>query len=442
MARTKNDSSKKSWVSFIKGVGIKNIKRTIGISVLALGLVTIAAVSPRYLMASDHDDGETDTKGRNVNLTDLFVFREQDQNPAATTGNLVFIMDTNPRSLPRQQYYFSNRARYEFNITRVTDNNSVPTGLPDITLRFEFSPPDANKQQTIYLTTIQNGVAAPRVTVGTTTPLNPNLTATPTINNVPVAGNNLAVFAGLREDPFFFDVEQYFRVRAAVLGLGPNPPDEASALFGFRDPQHAIDFAKDYNVNAISVRVPISFLKGATTAQTFDVWETLSVVSGNAANPTVNQVDRLAQPAINEGLVYTNDYLNTLNAVTPKFEADVLAGKQPAAGLAAPIVAEITKTLKAFGNSDARATALITALLPDVMRIDTSQPSGYAKKQNTLLRPITGRLLKDDVIDITLQLVTNNPSASDNVSYDGTPGNPAQGHHPLSPSFPYLAPAN
>lgn len=434
MDTDKKDTSKKTWLSLTKGVAIKNIKKTIGLSVLALGLVTMAAVTPRYLQASDHDDGETDTKGRNLNLTDLFVFREQDQGGPA--GNLVFIMNTNPRSLPRQQYYFSSRARYEFHVTRVSNNNAVPTGVADMTLRFEFSAPDANKQQTIYLTTVQNNVAGSRITVGKTTPINPNPNAPPIINQVP--GSNLAVFAGLREDPFFFDVEQYFRVRAAVLGIGPNPPEMGNDVAGFRSPQTAIDFAKDYNVNAIAVRVPISFLQSGTTAKTFDVWETISVVSGT----TVNQVERLAQPAINEGLLVTNDFLNALNAVTPRFEADALNGVQPAAGIAAPIIAEAKNTLIKFGNSEARANALLQALLPDVMRIDTTLPSGYAKTQNSLLKPITGRLIKDDVVDITLQLVTNNPGVKDNVFYDGVPGNPAQGHDQPLNTLPYLAKPN
>ncbi|MEZ2241119.1 hypothetical protein [Microcoleus sp.] len=47
-------------------------------------------------------------------------------------------------------------------------------------------------------------------------------------------------------------------------------------------------------------------------------------------------------------------------------------------------------------------------------------------------------MLLDDVIDITLGALVGSP-VGDNVSYEGTPGNPAQGHKPLQPSFPYLA---
>ena len=131
--------------------------------------------------------------------------------------------------------------------------------------------------------------------------------------------------------------------------------------------------------------------------------------------------------------------LNALNSVGPDFEAAALAGQQPAAKIAGPIVAEAAKTLKAIGNDDKRTQALLGAFLPDVMRIDTTGTSGYGNALNAKGSPIRGRLLDDDVIDTTLSVLTNGAITSDNVSYAGTPGNPSQGHDPLQPVFPYLA---
>lgn len=395
--------------------------------IVLLGILGIGGIFLQGLIASDHDDGETDTKTRNLGLTDLYVFRESDQNPAASANDLVFIMNTNPRSLARQQYYFNTNAQYEFRIGRVgtqADNNKIPTGETDITLRFEFSPPDANKQQKYTLTAIRDGQTFVASNLVTT----PILNGTPTVNQTSLGGSNISVFAGLREDPFFFDVEQYFRVRAGALGIGP--------VVGFRDASNAIDFAKGYNVNAIAVRVPISFLRGRSRATTYDVW--MRIFAKNSRGNFV-AVERLARPAINEGLVVTNDFLNALNSVGPLFEARALKGINPDASIAAPIVGEVVKTLKAFGNSDERANILVKAFLPDVMRIDTLRPSGYGTFVNANGSPSAGRLLKDDVIDTTLQVVTNNPAATDNVSYEGASGNPSQGHKPLVTSFPYLA---
>ncbi len=397
-------------------------------AVIALGVVaTFFVTHPGFLVASDHDDGETELKGRNVNLTDLYAFREIDQNPSAGVpeGDLVLVMNTNPRSVARQQYYFSARARYTFHITRVANNNDAATGKEDVSLTFHFSEPAANQQQ-VRITAVRDGEeAVAKFTTGGQPIMTTSINATPAINRVRLFGHTLDVYAGLREDPFFFDVEQYFRVRAGALGIGP--------AVGFRTP--GVDFTAGYNVNSIIVRVPRAFLqsvgegsKKVDTATTFDIWETIRVGR--------TQTDRLARPAINEGLIVTNAFLVALDSIGPDCEADALAGREPCASAAAPIVAEAIATLRAFGNSPARALALIGAFLPDVMRIDTTQPSGYGNALNSRGSPIRGRKLLDDAIDITLQVVTGNPAASDNTNYSTAP------HHPLLPSFPYLAAPN
>jgi len=73
------------------------------------------------------------------------------------------------------------------------------------------------------------------------------------------------------------------------------------------------------------------------------------------------------------------------------------------------------------------------------MRIDTTGPSGFANALNAKGSPIRGRMLTDDVIDIAFSVLTNGAVTTDNVSYQGTAGNPGQGHDPLDANFPYLA---
>lgn len=399
--------------------------------ILGTGLL-LGGVTPTMLHASDHDDGEVDTKGRNLNLTDLYVFREKDQNASASKEDLVFIMNTNPRSVARQQYFFSTNARYEFHVSRVKNNDAVATGRSDVILRFEFGAPNKNQEQPMLITAIRDGKTIQRKAITTSLQRNKAQVKQVSLGS----GTKMSVFAGLREDPFFFDVEQFFRVRAGALGLGP--------AVGFRPPNEAVDFATGYNVNAIAVRIPRKFLQGKTTATTFDVWETISVPQGRKGkgkrkNQKFTQVERLARPAVNEGLIVSNDFLNALNSVTPGFEAAALKGKKPAARIAGPIVGEAKRTLRAIGNDEQRATALIKAFLPDVMRIDTQGPSGYGNALNALGSPIRGRKLEDDVVDTTLSVLSNGAITTDNVSYAGTPGNPSQGHDPLEKKFPYLA---
>ncbi|MBI3660207.1 DUF4331 domain-containing protein [Candidatus Acetothermia bacterium] len=392
------------------------------IAVLAigiLGLAAVALVSPWFLRASDHDDGEVDTKGRNVNLTDLYVFREIDQNPNASPGDLIFIMNTNPRSL-YQQYYFSTNARYEFKITRVNNNDDAPTGKTDMILRFEFGLPSATGQQNITVTAIEEKRArfARTTTTGNaiiTTPLNKN----PILNQVSLLGSTLTIFAGMREDPFFFDVEQFFRIRAGLLGYGPK--------VGFRNP--GLDFAAGYGVDAIVVRVPKAFLQGTTAAKTFDVWETISIKkSGNSFQP----FERLARPGVNEGLLVSQNLMAQWNTLGPDEDLKPVA---------TAIRAEAAKTLAALGNDPTRINTLVGAFLPDVMRIDTSGSSGYANALNAKGSPIRGRMITDDVIDITLSVLTNGAVTADNVSYAG-PNLGGTGHKPLLAQFPYLADLN
>lgn len=243
----------------------------------ALAALTVAllagAIGWVAVRASDHDDGETDRKSRSLNLTDLYVFRENDQDSGAGAGNLVLVMNTNPRSVARQQYYFSTNARYEFHLTQRADKFAAVTGGDDVTLRFEFDAPDASNQQAMTLTAIRNGSTLKTTTkVGGGVIVTTPITSAAVTNMVELGGSTMKVFAGLREDPFFFDVEQFFKIRADWRAAAPG-----SGTVVPRDLDTAVDFAKGYNVNAIVVSVPISFLANGSGATTFDVWETISV---------------------------------------------------------------------------------------------------------------------------------------------------------------------
>lgn len=252
------------------------------ISIFLTSLVIVVAIG-WVARASDHDDGENDIKSRSLNLTDLFVFREDwHTGSGADSGKLVLIMNTNPRSLPQQQYYFSTNARYEFHIARVADKAKAYTNGDDVDLRFEFGPPStsaflsgaASHAQPITVTLTQ-GSSVSRTSLTTA---GANLYTTPlglgsdTVNTISLGGQNLRIFAGLKEDPFFFDVEQFFKVRAALAGSSGT-----SLGGGFRTPAAANDFAAGYNVNAIVVEVPIVLLQASASDTVFDVWETISV---------------------------------------------------------------------------------------------------------------------------------------------------------------------
>ena len=115
------------------------VRSRLWLSALAVIVLAAMLIAPRLLVASNHDDGELDLKGRALHTTDFFVFREQDQNGSAGPDDLVFIMNVNPRSLPRQEYYFSTGAQYDIHVTRVGDNNATPTGKTNAERNLEGS---------------------------------------------------------------------------------------------------------------------------------------------------------------------------------------------------------------------------------------------------------------------------------------------------------------
>lgn len=156
------------------------------------------------------------------------------------------------------------------------------------------------------------------------------------------------------------------------------------------------------------------------------------------------QIERLGRPAINEGLIISNDLLNAFNMVPPS--ADL-------SDAAAPVRDEAAKSIMAFdmidGKQDITVEAVVGAFLPDVMRIDTRldiPPGSTAYNAATsgdkgML--IGGRKLQDDVIDITLSfLVAGDPSGNsvkDNVSFGGVRGNANQpSKRPISSQFPFV----
>ncbi len=152
------------------------------------------------------------------------------------------------------------------------------------------------------------------------------------------------------------------------------------------------------------------------------------------------QVERVARPAINEGLFHSNDFLNALNSITPAQEPGALVG-----AVAAEAVATMDALDAADGVENLTATQVITAFIPDVMRIDSTLASGYGAALNAVGSPVRGRMLLDDVVDITYSyLITGLTGAvPDGVSYAGVAGNEAQpGHKPLLAGFPYLPKPN
>src|SRR5262249_40951680 len=117
-----------------------------------------------------------------------------------------------------------------------------------------------------------------------------------TVTTDPVSG--VSFFAGLTDDPFFFDIVGFNRFVGSILAHTPDP----SQLNRGRD-----SFA-GYNIHMIALSVPASMLRGRPNNHVIGVsGATLRKQKQNEDsegnnNPFV-QVDRMGVPAVNTALI-------------------------------------------------------------------------------------------------------------------------------------------
>jgi hypothetical protein len=91
----------------------------------------------------------------------------------------------------------------------------------------------------------------------------------------------LRVFAGPRDDPFFIDLEQFFRIipdrRPSTGPLSVQPAPASS----FRAAGDAVDFVRGINDLAIVVELPVAMLSAdGVHPGRFGVWGTTSRARG------------------------------------------------------------------------------------------------------------------------------------------------------------------
>ena len=305
-----------------------------------------------------------------TDITDLYAFLKPDDDGAASgelPGKSILMLNVNPLA-PALAAEFESGAQYLIKVD--TDNDTVE----DITFRVTFSA-KVNGQQTGRVDRIDS--AGSQVVISAA-PVSFGAEATITTNGP------YRFYAGLRSDPFFFD------------------------LLGFIDDFNFVngDFFADKNVFAIVLEVPNRAL-GLTPATT-SLWARTRIMQNGAL---VND-DRVGRAAINTVFNHGVDK-NIFNGLEPSQDATAVTSE----GIT--FVQSFMNTLSALGGSP----ALATVLLPDVLNYDYSKATAYAQ--------LNGRRLQDDVISISLSLVTNGGLTTDNVGphtdyldhfpYAGTP---------------------
>lgn len=159
---------------------------------------------------------------------------------------------------------------------------------------------------------------------------------------------------------------------------------------------------------------------------------------GAAAGSSYTQIERLARPAINEGLVFTQAYNKAFNSIAPSSDLT------PAASAVVSEAAVVLGLVKALGTAagvtpTSNVLQIAGGFLPDVMRVNTA--NNFTIDQQAYAGDFTvisasdgfpdapmltgGRKLTDDVMDNTLSYLLDDTDGllagtlGDGVTYNG-----------------------
>ncbi len=377
--------------------------RTTAVCVAVLSMVLVYAVPPAK--ASDHQDTTfLATQLTAADLTDLYVF-ESPSNPR----NVVLAMNFDPLIVSGELRPYDPNVLYQFKIDNTGDS------VEDLVLQFQINGTASPSSVTV------RGPGRPPV-VGTRSQLI-RVSGTGTLNQTFSAGDRFAkVFVGLRKDPFFFDLEQFFKILPdRNYQFQPNPPAPLTVV-SFRPPGQAQDTLAPFNVHSIIVELPRKFLVGSNRTGKIGVWMTTSTPSGTG---DFVQIERLAVPALNE--LFMN------------FNAHDVSNRQTPTADAAYQSSFIRSFVQTIGRPQGIADAVISVAIPDVIKADLTKPSGtYFGSQ--LGNNLGGRRPQDDVIDVTASVVFGNAVTGITqgqipaLTTDNVGPNPAN----FLPTFPYL----
>jgi len=335
-------------------------------------VIMAVGLAPLGVGAADHLDSPTVSSMGAADLTDVYAYSTTDKTRS------VLIANVNPGAgaLPNSTIYFGSGVQYY--ITVDTNGNASP----DVTYYLQFGAPSGGKQT---VTIWRNDKLWGSGTTGTTINL----------------GGGAKLWAGLRDDPFFFDLDAF---KGNILGAS-----NGRMLCDAKK----VDFFLGLNVSSIVLLVPNSDIGG--TGKTVGVSANTKIrKSGQWV-----QVDQMGRPGINT--VFNNHLVTgdaSVNSVKELFNR-TLPAEQTDLGIKANVIATLKAVSAAFKApyTDAQAAGLADVLVPDLLTYTTGDTSGF----------LNGRRLRDDVIDTLLAVGANTPGASDCIANDST----------FSSSFPF-----
>ncbi|MEP6949388.1 MAG: DUF4331 family protein [Ginsengibacter sp.] len=209
--------------------------------ILFAAIAALTLISGGIIYASDHIDAPEVTN-QTTDITDLYVFQ------GASTSNMVFVANTQGLLTPGTSAAakFDENTLIQFSIDNNNDN------IEDLVIQCKYDA--ASNTMKVY------GPVAPS-TKGTQSKIEGSATASVGVTPygaTAIVGTSggISVFAGPRDDPFFFDLDQYHKVIAGTA-TGFNKPGK--------------DTFAGTNVMSVVVEVPKAML-GSTGK--INVWLT------------------------------------------------------------------------------------------------------------------------------------------------------------------------
>jgi uncharacterized protein DUF4331 len=234
-----------------------------------VGLVA-ALATVRRVRASDHQDTPEVELSPRYDVNDVYAF------PAATPGRIALVLGTSspitPANTPSFAFGTKDQELYQIKV----DNNR--DGVEDLVFQITFTGTAGHQRVTV------RGPVAPRQTGPANTLVGGRKAVSGPVNEVLGSADGIQVFAGPRDDPFFIDLEQFFRIvpdRRPVTGPLSQLPGTPSAS-SFRAAGQALDYVRGYNDMAIVIELPVNMLeRDPQHPSPFGVWGTTSRARSN-----------------------------------------------------------------------------------------------------------------------------------------------------------------
>ena len=381
-------------------------RSSVAVFVLLVAIAIILTPAARF-DAADHGDAPFVAHDSGGDLNDVYFFRDPNDN-----SRLILIMTVHGFIVPGEASnfgIFDPAIRYRFEIETTGDAKS--DGAIDVRFSRRVAVGGSPQAQTATIN-LPNGrtFTAPSTNSSNTADLAP----TQVVTTDPQS--NVSFFAGLTDDPFFFDIPAFGRFNASIRAGAPNP-----GVFS-----RGRDTFAGYNTMAMALSLPISLIRGPAnhigviiesqrrTPQFYNSRTGEVTGAGRWTN-----VDRMGIPAVNVVLIPFNQK-NSHNAGSPVDDAN------------RRFWPGILDTLQNFYRTDATSIAIFEELLVqrgDFLRLDLTVPNTGTNPEAAFPN---GRRLTDDVVDILNFLINNRQPLPDNAN-----GNDV----PLRSTFPFLAPS-